>query len=642
MTVAVDAQWALYGRASDTAGARVLSCSTGELNRDNFGEVISRFSPGTPDALPQVTVSYVASGTTDGNYLALAIHKYADADRDVRSDETGRPVVFTSYFCVPYLPLASAAIGYTPLYLALRSVKLPAHGSGPPRRITVDAAITAIVPPVVTTLARQIAALLVTTGRPACVIGANSASLAERLQFLDTVMAQLPYGQRTRMTAATWVRPTHRDHRFRLYFSDAARDHDPPDHVVWWGRPEQTSLTPAHGSAFEYQRFLEDETRQSAARLPGLTDPHGFKLDDRRELLVGLGITEPEAGPDDDAQSTQWLQVKRTTPSKGHASAEAVLEMCAAHAKAADLTRFAADTRMLHRLATSDSPSDRQRERYRELIANHGLLKHNPELGQQEGKLYEGLLALAFGKPLDYRAYCQIEDCLKNPQGTPPHKSLLRAIRRVGMGDAPVTAIVLTLLRDEQQLHRQFTSSLFDAVHLIDLLGGKWDRPQHFRIVCDVTLDYLTIARDEYDRSAVLRALRGHGFLAQALRSSGSRDQYQVAALHRLLMAVFSKDKFDRRDIVSVLRPNRTNPVTAALFAAVLVLAKREDVATARDAYAVASLANLNLDANTASQFDKLLPVLNPTSGDFVKIQWGQTDGARGGTGANNDAPKYI
>jgi hypothetical protein len=646
MTVTVAAQWAVYGRAADMAGFRVLSCSTGVLNRENFGEVISRFNPGTLDALPQVTVSYVSSGATDGNYLALAIHKFAEQDHGVRSDETGRPVVFTSYFCVPYLPLASAAIGYLPLYLALRSIKLPVHGDGPPLPITVTAPAAATVAPAVSALANQVAALLVTTGRPACVIGANSASLAERLQFVDTVMALLPYGQRTRMTAATWVRPTHRDHRFRLYFSDAPRDRNPADHVVWWGRPDQTALTQAHGNAYEYQRFLEDEARRSAARLSGLTDPHGFKLDDLRGLLASLGITEPEQAtgapkqaPEDEADLAQPVQGGQTPAHSAGDLGEIALEACAAHAKVPNLTLLAADIAKLKRITAAGALIDGQRASCRELIARHGLFRHNPRLGQQEGRLYDALLDLAFGKPLSYAGYCQVEDCLGNPPDSPPHRSLLWAIERQGMGDAPVTALVLTYLSETRQLHKQFESPLFDAVQLIGLLTGDWRRPQHFRTVCEVTLDYLATARAEYELSTVRRALRRNGFLAQALQASGAQDQYQVHALYRLLQAAYP-DRLNRTAITAVLRNNSSSTVTPALFAAVLLLlARPQDAELARDAYATASLTGLKLNLATASRVEQLLPVLDQTSGSYVKPRLPQPGATHGGSAANDDVP---
>lgn len=645
MNVTVDAQWALHGRAADIPGFRVLSCSTGALNKDNFSEAIGRFSPGTPDSLPQVTVSYAASDATDDNYLALAIHKFADQDHDVRSDEAGRPVVFTSYFCLPYLPLASAAIGYLSLYEALRRIRLPAAGSGPPCQVKVDAPTASTAPATVHALAKQAAALLV-TGRPVCVIGANSVDLGERLRFIDTVMAQLPYGFRTRMTAATWVRPTHRDHRFRLYFSDAPRDHNPPDHMVWWGRPEQTALTPAHGNAYGYQRFLETEDGQPPRRLATLTNPHGFKLDDIQELLTELGITVPPQ----DAEATEPAapggkagqapaQGEPTPTREHHHAGETVLQQCAAHAREANLALLAADIGRLRRLAAGGQPTDRQQARYRELIAGHGLLKHHRELGQQEGTLYDALLTLAYGKPISYQDYCQVEDCLGSPPGTPPHRNLLRAIERHGMGDATVTAVVLTYLREPQQLRRQFESPLFDAVKLIDLLAGASERPQHFRALCDVTLDYLSVAREKYELSAVRQTLRRTGFLAQALQASGSEDQYQVHALCRLLRAAYP-ERLNRTAITAVLRSNTSGAVTPALFAAVLfLLARPQDAELARDAFATASLTGLKLDIATSSRVEQLLPVLDQTSGSYIKTRLAQPGALRNVGPATDDIP---
>lgn len=635
MTVTVDVQWALYGTAADRAGFRVLSCSTEGLNRANFSEVIGRFSPGTPDALPQVTVSYVPSRATEGNYIALAIHNFADGDRDVRSDETGRPVVFTSYFCVRYLSLASEAIGYLPLYLALRPIKLPAQG-GPPLRIMLTAVDTTAVTPAASALAMQVAPLLL-TGRPVCVLGASSTSMTERLQFIDTVMALLPYGYRARMTGATWVRPTHRAHRFRLYFSDAGRDHDPPDHVVWWDRPEQTALTPAQGSAYEYQRFLEDEAGQSAARLAWQTDTRGFKLDEIREMLAHLGITELAHAPDDDVEPQIPPQAQQATASEEHDPREAILAECAVHAKAPDLALLAADIRSLQRLAAGTGPSSTQRARYREFIASHDLLNRGPVPKQQAARLFDALLPLAFGTPLTYEGYCQVEDCLGVPPGMSPNKILLQAIERCGMADALVTAIVLTHLGEEQKLHTQFESSRFNAEGLINLLAGRWERRRHFRIACDVTLDYLTVARTQYEPAAVRRTLRQHGFLAQALLTSGSQDQYQVHALYRLLQAAYP-ERLSRNAVAAILRTYPKSPVTPALFAAALLrLATLDDAQLARDAYTTASLTGLALDRETSSRIDQLLPILDQTSGSFLGTRMSRPVTGRGGV--TDDVP---
>lgn len=45
-TISVGAQWALEGKQPDGEGYRILACSTGELDRANFADAISRFQLG--------------------------------------------------------------------------------------------------------------------------------------------------------------------------------------------------------------------------------------------------------------------------------------------------------------------------------------------------------------------------------------------------------------------------------------------------------------------------------------------------------------------------------------------------------------------------------------------------------------------
>ena len=49
---------------------------------------------------------------------------------------------------------------------------------------------------------------------------------------------------------------------------------------------------------------------------------------------------------------------------------------------------------------------------------------------------------MAFTVPLDYEAYCQVEDCLADPENRPPHPELLRAIDHCGVADPKVKTIV--------------------------------------------------------------------------------------------------------------------------------------------------------------------------------------------------------
>jgi hypothetical protein len=97
------------------------------------------------------------------------------------------------------------------------------------------------------------------------------------------------------MTAATWTRATYRDHRFRLFFSDAPRGSQRRDHVVSWDHPETAVITPEDGAAHEYLTWLEDTLIGPMARLNRLTEARGFGDDPVRDA-VSL-VTKPAAMP---------------------------------------------------------------------------------------------------------------------------------------------------------------------------------------------------------------------------------------------------------------------------------------------------------------------------------------------------------
>ena len=294
--VEIDAQWALHGENADSMGYHVLACTKGALSRANFVDALSRFHLGTVDSLPQVSVSHARLGDQpDEGYLALAIHEFAAGGRRAVRDRQGRPITYTSYFCLPYRPLAERAIGYQSLYEALRAVTLP-ETDGPPLRVTITAPASRIL--IIDPLAMRVAALLL-TGRPVCVLGADSTSTDERLRFIDTVMGFLPYGLRASMAAATWTRATHGSHKFRLFFSSAPRLGSQPDHVVTWGEPDRVAIP--DGPPAEYLGWLE-ETVAPLARLTEATPEMRFGTKDVLQVLKlalsgGAGLSPALTGP---------------------------------------------------------------------------------------------------------------------------------------------------------------------------------------------------------------------------------------------------------------------------------------------------------------------------------------------------------
>jgi hypothetical protein len=290
----VDVQWALYGKGARASGDRVIACSAGDLATVNFADAISRFQLGALHSLPQVSVSYAQSVKSGSSYLALAIHKQAEQGQ-AALDEDGRPVTYTHYFCLPYGPLAAGGVTYQAMHEALRDLRLPA-ASGATLRVPI--AGRPWPPPVTDLLALRVAALLL-TGRSVCVRRAQHVPVAGRLGFIDTVMGLLPYGFRAKMTAATWTRATYRDHRFRLFFSDAPRGSERPDHVVSWDHPETAVITPEDGVAHEYLTWLQDTLIEPVARLTRLTEARGFG-DTPVRNAVSL-VTKPATRPASDA-----------------------------------------------------------------------------------------------------------------------------------------------------------------------------------------------------------------------------------------------------------------------------------------------------------------------------------------------------
>ncbi len=263
-------EWALEGkRPGGHDDYELLSWSDGRLGPEVFEEIRSRYATGVSADLPQVTIAVAATKEREqvSRHIVLAIQEWS-GHRDV----TNRKIAYTRWFYVPYEELAAHRVSYEALYLALAG--LPATPS-PPLAVPVPEFDPTALDPGPD--ARCAAALLL-TGRPVCVVGADGVPVIERLRFLDTVAALLPYGMRARLTAATWTSSTAR-HRIRLSFAR----HAPEDaYEVRWGYG--TEITRQDGTA----KVCLDLLTRSEVRLAdmlrglaGLTDPLSFGPADR-------------------------------------------------------------------------------------------------------------------------------------------------------------------------------------------------------------------------------------------------------------------------------------------------------------------------------------------------------------------------
>ncbi len=600
-TISVRAQWALHGKVLDDEGYQVLACSNGDLNKANFADALGRFTLGQLASLPQVSVSYLMPATRSpgGGYLALAIQwfaangqRYADGVGQV--DNQGRITTFTSYFCVPYASLAPHGITYTDMYKALSAVTLPTR-DGPPKEVLITPTTQQI--PGIDALAKRVAPLLL-IGETVCVLGADEASLDERLRFIDTVMGLLPYGFRAKMAAATWTRATHRNHRFRLFFSSEPRASEKPDHIVYWGEPERVRIP--GGAAGSYYAWLDDKITPLAS-LAQLNAELSFGDSADREALelvdaVRLWRRKRQGPmPPDSPDKRDSAQPRPATT--GADEIARLLRECAADVRAPNLSRLRQDLTLLQDRLESGWVDDDHRERYRLLVTRWGLLSPNSRLGKWEGKLYETLLALAFGKPVTYEVFCQVEKCLDNPPDKFLYKPLLEAMERVGLADTRAKVIVYSSL-DEKKLNKWLGSKDADAYRLIgELAHGAWHRKQHGVLFCDITLRYLRDRQGRYSATEIRGVLSRNGYLAQALREVGT-DQYQVRALTALLAAAYPWEKYPHglsNSVIAEILARTPDAPTPALLAAILQQIPETEAPKAWGAYVYGSITRMNL-----------------------------------------------
>jgi hypothetical protein len=640
-------QWALHGKAHDAEGYRILSASTGMLGKAHFSDALSRFTMAAADSLPQVAVSYLKYGTEPGvNYLALAVTRYADAQRYgdavASRDSYGRETTFTSYFCAPYEDLAKAGVPYWDLYEAFGGIVLPVT-DGPPKEITITA--SAERNPVLEDLAMRTAVLLL-TGASVCVLGADNTRMEERLRFIDTVMDLLPYGFRSRMTAATWTKATNKSHKFRLFFSTAPRLGPQGDLVVVWDAPDKVEIP--SGPAGDYYDSLAEKLipisqlrtftgelrfgQKDAIKACELLDTGRFRIRRPRSARTGGDRQYPQL-PASRTAERQSRHGRRPQPTvvvrQPQAAAQArpieqdpidrALAECAARIKDDNTSGLRTDIRWLENQAQSATIDDARRRRYREQISRHKLLAPHPELRKVEGELYAALLSLAFGKPLSYDGYCKLEQCIGAARGARPHTALLNAIYRGGTADMLVRAIVLHHL-DPVELQAWFKSGTADLVTMINGLAQPMDHPAHAKIFCAATLTYLKLYPGSFDPSdvqriqpEVRRALRRHGFLAHVLAVRHHDDEgFQYRALRGFLAAAYPEG-LTSDDVIQILTGGNHPPPTPALFATVFQLVtSQSDLEIACRAYAYGAATLLAVEPAVSQQLMARASAIDP------------------------------
>jgi hypothetical protein len=597
-TVTLSVQWALYGQTpGDTQASRVLSWSAGDISKDNFADAIGRFSTGTLEMLPQVTVNWMVlkyraePGQPERapvTYLALAINDEAD-----ERDATRRKITLTRYFAVPYAEMSARAISYHAVYDAVRLFAVPGV-TGPAILLPVQA--TPPPSPPAGGLASRVAALLL-TGKPVCVLGGRGLPVDERLRFLDTVIALLPYGIRTKLTAATWASST-TPHHFRLFFSDAPRAGNmSDDHVVHWGHPERAQVPADCPGARDYLGWLDEAVSQPMAELATMDGEYGFADWQVARMLETLGIRDPgatEAVPgerdrSDARPALPRLLGRRARSGKG---AERILlginDVVAARNHTGLRTDLTALSVIAGRPGGGTDPAA-----YRDIVVRCQLFR--PDLAQALGKLagsfYTSVLRLAFGLPLSYEGYCQLEGGLApGSEGAPPTfpRPLLEAVERGGFAD-PVVAIVVLSQLGGQSLGSWLRFGQVDLRELTGRLAVPALRPSHARQVCEAIREYLVMHQGP-DREDFAAILLDRQFLAPALlRHLPGEPAYQARLLTVLLSACYGK-RISKKAAANILGEIVVPPTPALLKAVTGMIGDPADLDTAMQAFARGSL----------------------------------------------------
>jgi hypothetical protein len=573
--VSLVAEWARWGmHPSERGGYHLLACSEGRISPRNFEEILNRFSPGSLDDLPQVTISYVPA--SDGSrYLGMAIHE-AEASG---VDRLGRDVMVTRYFCVPYEQAAAATVSYVAMYEAFRGIQPP---EGDRSVVTVGLADGAQQVPADVKRAFPVVGLLL-TGNPVCIVGAEATEMVERLAYIDATMSLLPYGMRAEMAASTWTRGTYRGHKFRLFFSEAPRGSagsGPDDHVVRW-RSDDIEVTEAPDTRFpaeaagEYLNALQRLGPSAIGGLAGATKPTHFNaqasswalgrikaLDaDRTRRADGTIERKPSRQREVAGTRLGWAHHGPRAPRAAKARRVGELLLACVQAVDGDTSHVKQHVGQLEEiLKAAELPDAEQRRRLHDVFGSSLRLMHDLPTGRQRAALYQFLLGLSLSRAIDYQGYCLVEDVL----GDRPDRALLEAIDGRAADDP-----ILKLIVSDQLGARLPDASLRQ---LIELAADLEVRPAHARVICDLLVRSVDSA-PRGDIRDVLPLLTEHGYLAPALSAREPDDLgYQVETLMNLLAAVFSKHPGNAPYLDVVAGGGRHAP-TAALLLAVLCLA---------------------------------------------------------------------
>jgi hypothetical protein len=261
----------------------------------------------------------------------------------------------------------------------------------------------------------------------------------------------------------------------------------------------------------------------------------------------GLAAPSPGSGPGSGLLESGGQMIKGIRRMFGSKDAEepaaddveGLLHECVGRLQAGDPKTAKACIQALHARADQGiSPEDRQY--YRAVVVEGRLLQPGLPLGKLAVPFYQVVLRLAFGQPLDYAAYCDVENCLTmfGESGRLPYRqTVVQAIEQVGARDVRVLALMGYQLGPVRP-DKWSRSHGLDLMQLVTALAaGKWADPAHADNAYIFTHRYLNCLGSRDDRWEVRSALQANGYLAAALyeRRPGSvaRQANELASFLR-------------------------------------------------------------------------------------------------------------
>ncbi|WP_329085004.1 hypothetical protein [Streptosporangium sp. NBC_01469] len=515
-TVQLPFEWAVGGKLPGSGDDyRILACSQGLLSRDDFEEIRTVYTIGTPETLPQVMIAWVGSG--DDAHLVLAIQTWSDEE-----DRRHRKIARTRYFCVPYARIAQSPrpVSYEDLYHALKGCPLPMDGQLVVHVPMLDSGAVAAK---VNGMAMNTAALLM-TGQHVCVLGGEAVPMVERLRFLDTVAALLPYGMRARLAVSTWASST-AEHKIRLAFTQHVPARTYP---ITWGQPAEI---PAHEEdAYRYLALLgrHDPDAKLVDWLAARTEPLTFGRNGKSRALDLLRGFNPSSVP-------ALMPPPTSARPLAQESLEGLLTECADVLERGGTAEIRDVLGRLDAIVTSRGQliSDDERARYQKIIRDRRLLLPKDGLPEElETLLHEVVRMAGHGV-----AATPAQPGQTTREVVQPARVSATAIVRHPPPD-PVASMKAAYQRGREELE-----ATLRPLQTRELVAMAARRPPDMRVVQIVRDELVRRGGGRDEDPEIAEALREYGYLTDvigALHPAGDRAQFDV--LRDLLRAAYGPE----------------------------------------------------------------------------------------------------